>query len=48
MAHTLDVVGNTQPEQALSREAFRQLQRGDRLRDRGGREWFSALVKSQP
>ena len=29
-----------EPGRPLSREEFRQLQRGDRLRDRGGREWI--------
>jgi Transposase IS66 family len=33
-------VDHERPWRPLSREEFRQLQRGDRLRDRGGREWI--------
>ena len=40
MSHTLDVVDNAAAWRPLSRDEFRQLQRGDRLRDRGGREWI--------
>ncbi len=41
MSHTLDLVDDEQAWRPLSREEFRQLQRDDRLRDRGGREWRS-------
>jgi hypothetical protein len=40
LSHTLDAVDDEQSARPLSREEFRQLQRGDRLRDRGGQEWI--------
>ena len=40
MSHKLDVVDDAPSWRPLSREEFRQLQRGNRLRDRGGREWI--------
>ena len=40
MSHTLDVVDSPAAGRPLSREGFRELRRGDRLRDRGGREWI--------
>ncbi len=39
MSRTLYLVANEQAWRPLSREEFRRLLRGDRLRDRGGREW---------
>ncbi len=39
MSHTLDLVDDEQAWRPLSSEEFRQLTRGDRLRDRRGREW---------
>ncbi len=42
VSHTLDLVDDEQAWRPLSREEFRRLRRDDRLRDRGGREWFSA------
>jgi hypothetical protein len=33
-------VDDEQARRPLGREQFRQMQRGDRLRDRGGREWI--------
>jgi len=39
LSRMLDVVDDEQAGRPLTRDEFRQLNRGDRLRDRSGREW---------